>query len=98
MFTKVRQVRAFESVIKQMEAAILQGSLSVGDRLPSTLQTIRRRTVVRAVPWEEGGYLLEVIVLKELCLVTGTRISRELVDCSSPVIMIIRVISLLATV
>jgi DNA-binding FadR family transcriptional regulator len=35
MFTKVRQVRAFESVIQQMEAAILHGSLAVGDRLPS---------------------------------------------------------------
>jgi DNA-binding FadR family transcriptional regulator len=35
MFTKVRQVRAFESVIQQVESAILQGSLTVGDRLPS---------------------------------------------------------------
>ena len=35
MFTKVRQVRAFESVIQQVESAILQGGLAVGDRLPS---------------------------------------------------------------
>jgi DNA-binding FadR family transcriptional regulator len=35
MFTKVRHVRAFESVIQQVESAIVQGSLAVGDRLPS---------------------------------------------------------------
>jgi GntR family transcriptional repressor for pyruvate dehydrogenase complex len=35
MFTKVRQVRAFESIIQQVETAILQGSLTAGDRLPS---------------------------------------------------------------
>ncbi|HWR91133.1 MAG TPA: FadR/GntR family transcriptional regulator [Desulfobacterales bacterium] len=35
MFTKVRQVRAFESIIQQVESAILQGGLAVGDRLPS---------------------------------------------------------------
>jgi DNA-binding FadR family transcriptional regulator len=35
MFTKVRQVRAFESVIQQVENAILQGGLAAGDRLPS---------------------------------------------------------------
>jgi DNA-binding FadR family transcriptional regulator len=35
MFTKVRQVRAFESIIQQVEGAILQGSLAAGDRLPS---------------------------------------------------------------
>jgi DNA-binding FadR family transcriptional regulator len=34
MFTKVRQVRAFESIIQQVETAILQGSLTAGDRLP----------------------------------------------------------------
>lgn len=34
MFTKVRQVRAFESIIQQVEAAILQGNLTAGDRLP----------------------------------------------------------------
>jgi GntR family transcriptional regulator, transcriptional repressor for pyruvate dehydrogenase complex len=34
MFTKVRQVRAFESIIQQVEAAILKGRLAVGDRLP----------------------------------------------------------------
>jgi DNA-binding FadR family transcriptional regulator len=35
MFTKVRQVRAFEGIIQQVEAAILQGNLTAGDRLPS---------------------------------------------------------------
>ena len=35
MFTKVRQVRAFESVIQQVESAILQGRFATGDRLPS---------------------------------------------------------------
>ena len=35
MFTKVRQVRAFESIIQQVETAILQGHLTVGDRLPA---------------------------------------------------------------
>jgi DNA-binding FadR family transcriptional regulator len=35
MFTKVRQIRAFESVIQQVENAILQGGLAAGDRLPS---------------------------------------------------------------
>ncbi len=35
MFTKVRQVRAFESIIQQVENAILQGGLAAGDRLPS---------------------------------------------------------------
>jgi len=34
MFTKVRQVRAFESIIRQVEAAIFQGNLAAGDRLP----------------------------------------------------------------
>jgi DNA-binding FadR family transcriptional regulator len=35
MFTKVRQVRAFESVIQQVQSAILQGRYAAGDRLPS---------------------------------------------------------------
>jgi DNA-binding FadR family transcriptional regulator len=34
MFTKVRQIRAFESIIEQVEAAIFKGHLAVGDRLP----------------------------------------------------------------
>jgi DNA-binding FadR family transcriptional regulator len=38
MFTKVRQVRAFESVIQQVEEAILQGRLAAGDRLPPERQ------------------------------------------------------------
>jgi len=35
MFKKVRQVRAFEGIIHQVENAILEGNLAVGDRLPS---------------------------------------------------------------
>jgi len=35
MFTKVRQVRAFESIIRQVETAIVQGRFAAGDRLPS---------------------------------------------------------------
>jgi DNA-binding FadR family transcriptional regulator len=35
MFSKVRQIRAFESIIQQVESAIVQGSLAAGDRLPS---------------------------------------------------------------
>jgi len=34
MFTKVRQVRAFESVIEQVESAIMEGRFAAGDRLP----------------------------------------------------------------
>jgi DNA-binding FadR family transcriptional regulator len=34
MFTKVKQTRAFESIIQQVEGAIVGGSLNAGDRLP----------------------------------------------------------------
>jgi GntR family transcriptional repressor for pyruvate dehydrogenase complex len=34
MFSKARQVRAFENIIQQVEDAILKGGLSAGDRLP----------------------------------------------------------------
>ena len=56
--------------VPQIGASLLQpnrrDSLGFRERLHASLQTIRRRAVVRVVPWEEGGYLLEVIVLKEL--------------------------------
>jgi GntR family transcriptional repressor for pyruvate dehydrogenase complex len=65
MFTKVRQVRAFESVIQQMEAAILHGSLSVGDRLPSerelqTLMDVSRNTLRESLRVLEQKGLVEI--------------------------------------
>jgi DNA-binding FadR family transcriptional regulator len=65
MFTKVRQVRAFESVIQQMEAAILHGSLSVGDRLPSerelqALLDVSRNTLRESLRVLEQKGLVEI--------------------------------------
>ena len=65
MFTKVRQVRAFESVIQQMEAAILHGSLSAGDRLPSerelqTLMDVSRNTLRESLRVLEQKGLVEI--------------------------------------
>ncbi len=40
-------------------------SASVYDRLESSLQTIRRRALVRVVP-ESGGYLIDLAVFKEV--------------------------------
>jgi GntR family transcriptional repressor for pyruvate dehydrogenase complex len=65
MFTKVRQVRAFESVIQQMEAAILHGSLSVGDRLPSErelqgLMDVSRNTLRESLRVLEQKGLVEI--------------------------------------
>ena len=65
MFTKVRQVRAFESVIKQMEAAILQGSLCVGDRLPSerelqAMMDVSRNTLRESLRVLEQKGLVEI--------------------------------------
>ncbi len=65
MFTKVRQIRAFESVIQQMEAAILHGSLSVGDRLPSerelqTLMDVSRNTLRESLRVLEQKGLVEI--------------------------------------
>jgi len=65
MFTKVRQVRAFESVIQQMEAAILQGGLSVGDRLPSErelqgLMDVSRNTLRESLRVLEQKGLVEI--------------------------------------
>jgi hypothetical protein len=36
------------------------------ERMESTLQSIRRRAVVRVVPAQTGGFWIEVVVLKEL--------------------------------
>lgn len=47
MFTKVRPVRAFEGVISQVESAILEGNLAVGDRLPSERELQRVLAVSR---------------------------------------------------
>ncbi|MBI5581249.1 MAG: FadR family transcriptional regulator [Deltaproteobacteria bacterium] len=65
MFTKVRQVRAFESVIHQMEAAILQGRLSAGDRLPSerelqVLMDVSRNTLRESLRVLEQKGLVEI--------------------------------------
>lgn len=40
-------------------------SANTYERLESTLQSIRRRAVVRVIP-SDGGYLIDVVVLKEL--------------------------------
>jgi len=47
MFTKVRQIRAFEGIIRQVEEAILEGNLAVGDRLPSERDLQRMLDVSR---------------------------------------------------
>jgi DNA-binding FadR family transcriptional regulator len=65
MFTKVRQVRAFESVIQQMEAAILHGRLGVGDRLPSerelqALMDVSRNTLRESLRVLEQKGLVEI--------------------------------------
>ncbi|MCK7505951.1 MAG: GntR family transcriptional regulator [Desulfobacterales bacterium] len=65
MFTKVRQVRAFESVIQQVEAAILQGGLAVGDRLPSErelqgLLDVSRNTLRESLRVLEQKGLVEI--------------------------------------
>jgi GntR family transcriptional regulator, transcriptional repressor for pyruvate dehydrogenase complex len=65
MFTKVRQVRAFESVIQQVEAAILHGSLAVGDRLPSerelqVLMDVSRNTLRESLRVLEQKGLVEI--------------------------------------
>lgn len=65
MFTKVRQVRAFESIIQQVEAAILKGNLAVGDRLPSErelqgLLDVSRNTLRESLRVLEQKGLIEV--------------------------------------
>jgi DNA-binding FadR family transcriptional regulator len=65
MFTKVRQVRAFESIIQQVEEAIVHGSLSVGDRLPSErelqgLLDVSRNTLRESLRVLEQKGLVEI--------------------------------------
>jgi GntR family transcriptional regulator, transcriptional repressor for pyruvate dehydrogenase complex len=65
MFTKVRQIRAFESIIEQVEKAILQGGLSAGDRLPSErelqgLLDVSRNTLRESLRVLEQKGLIEI--------------------------------------
>ena len=65
MFTKVRQIRAFESIIQQVEAAILKGNLAVGDRLPPErelqgLLDVSRNTLRESLRVLEQKGLIEV--------------------------------------
>ena len=65
MFTKVRQVRAFESVIQQVESAILQGRYATGDRLPAErelqgLLDVSRNTLRESLRVLEQKGLVEI--------------------------------------
>jgi GntR family transcriptional regulator, transcriptional repressor for pyruvate dehydrogenase complex len=65
MFTKVRQVRAFESIIQQVENAILQGDLAVGDRLPperelQAMLNVSRNTLRESLRVLEQKGLIEI--------------------------------------
>jgi GntR family transcriptional regulator, transcriptional repressor for pyruvate dehydrogenase complex len=65
MFTKVRQVRAFESIIEQVETVILSGELTVGDRLPPErelqgLLDVSRNTLRESLRVLEQKGLIEV--------------------------------------
>jgi DNA-binding FadR family transcriptional regulator len=65
MFTKVRQVRAFESVIRQVENAILEGGLAAGDRLPPErelqgLLDVSRNTLRESLRVLEQKGLIEI--------------------------------------
>jgi DNA-binding FadR family transcriptional regulator len=65
MFTKVRQVRAFESVIQQVESAILQGRFAAGDRLPAErelqgLLDVSRNTLRESLRVLEQKGLVEI--------------------------------------
>jgi GntR family transcriptional regulator, transcriptional repressor for pyruvate dehydrogenase complex len=65
MFTKVRQVRAFESIIQQVENAIVQGGLAVGERLPSErelqgLLDVSRNTLRESLRVLEQKGLVEI--------------------------------------
>ncbi len=65
MFTKVKQVRAFESIIQQVETAIVGGSLSAGDRLPSErelqgLLDVSRNTLRESLRVLEQKGLVEI--------------------------------------
>jgi len=65
MFTAARPVRAFENVIEQVEKVILQGDLSVGDRLPSERQLqmmldVSRNTLRESLRVLEQKGLIEI--------------------------------------
>lgn len=65
MFTKVRQVRAFESIIQQVENAIVQGGLAAGDRLPAErelqgLLDVSRNTLRESLRVLEQKGLIEI--------------------------------------
>ncbi|MCU0560359.1 MAG: FCD domain-containing protein [Desulfobacterales bacterium] len=65
MFSKVRQVRAFESIIVQVQNAILQGRLAVGQRLPSErelqgLLDVSRNTLRESLRVLEQKGLVEI--------------------------------------
>lgn len=65
MFTKVKQVRAFESIIQQVETAIVGGSLCAGDRLPSErelqgLLDVSRNTLRESLRVLEQKGLVEI--------------------------------------
>jgi len=77
-FTIAREepIRAFDNVLTEgrletepkIGASVLEpwhdDSVSFGNRIESTYQTIRRRAIVRAVP-EENGFLVQVMVYCE---------------------------------
>jgi len=66
-------IRAFDNVLTEgrletepkIGASVLEpwydDSVTIGDRIESTYQTIRRRAVVRVIP-EENGFLVQVVV------------------------------------
>ena len=70
-------IRAFDNVLAEgrletepkIGASILEpwhdDSVTLGDRVEATYQTIRRRAIVRAIP-EEGGFLVQVSVHCEM--------------------------------
>jgi len=70
-------IKAFDNVLSEgrletepkIAASIFEpwhdDSVTLGDRVESTFQTIRRRAVVRAIP-EENGFLVQVIVYCEM--------------------------------
>ncbi|MCL2304223.1 MAG: hypothetical protein FWC43_02630 [Planctomycetaceae bacterium] len=70
-------IRAFDNILTEgrletepkIGASVLEpwhdDSVTLGDRIESTYQTIRRRAVVRVIP-EESGFLVQVIVYCEM--------------------------------
>jgi DNA-binding FadR family transcriptional regulator len=65
MFTAARPVRAFESIIDQVEKVILQGELSAGDQLPperqlQTMLGVSRNTLRESLRVLEQKGLIEI--------------------------------------